>query len=119
MLDIVLVDDDNVSTFVTEQYIRRSLSDPHRIHKFSSAVDALHQIVDINPKYLFLDLIMPQMNGWDFLDQIKDINLISEVYILSGSLDKSDIEKADKNKIVKKFLPKLTVKECFHEIFRN
>ena len=119
MLDIVLVDDDNVSTFVTEQYIRRNLSDPHRIHKFSSALDALQHIVDINPEYLFLDLVMPQMTGWDFLDQLKDIKLNSEVYILSGSLDKSDIDKANDNIIVKKFLPKLTVKECIPEIFRN
>jgi CheY-like chemotaxis protein len=119
MLDIVLVDDDHVSTFVTEQYIRKSLLHPHRIHKFSSAVDALHKIAEINPDYLFLDLIMPQMTGWDFLDQIKDVKLISEVYILSGSLDKSDVERADNNKIVKKFLPKLTVKECIPEIFRK
>jgi CheY-like chemotaxis protein len=119
MLDIVLVDDDNVSNFVTEQYIRRNLSGPHRIHKFSSAVDALDKIADINPNYLFLDLIMPQMTGWDFLDEIKDRKLISEIYILSGSLDKSDIDKADKNKFVKRFLPKLSVKDSIPEIFRN
>ena len=119
MLDIVIIDDDKVSTFVTEQYIRKCVTAPYRIHKFSSAVGVSHQVAKINPKYLFLDLVMPQMTGWDFLDEIKGAGLTSEVYILSGSLDKSDVEKANNNSLVKKFLPKLSVKECIPEIFRN
>ena len=119
MLNIVIIDDDEVSTFVTEQYIRRCLSVPFKIHKFSSAVGASQQIANLNPNYLFLDLMMPQMTGWDFLEERKEAGLTSEVYILSGSLDISDVEKASNNRMVKKFLPKLSVKESILDIFRN
>ncbi|WP_339923510.1 response regulator [uncultured Cyclobacterium sp.] len=119
MLDIVIIDDDRVSTFVTEQYIKKSLTVPYKIHTFSSAVGVSDQVAHINPEFLFLDLVMPQMTGWDFLEEIKGAGITSQVYILSGSLEWSDVEKANNNSLVKKFLPKLSVKECIPEIFRN
>ncbi|MBD3626932.1 response regulator [Cyclobacterium sp.] len=119
MVNIVLIDDDEVSTFVTEKYIQKHFHSPFRIFKFSSAVEALEKISDINPKYLFLDLVMPQMTGWDFLEQIDSEKLGSKIYILSGSMDIKDREKAKKNQHVKKFLSKLSVKESMPEIFRD
>ncbi len=119
MVDIVLVDDDRVSTFVTEKFIRKSVNGPYRIHTFYSATEALTKVKEIRPQYLFLDLIMPQMSGWDFLDRFNAETEGSEIYILSGSLDKADREKANANNKVKKFLSKLSVKESIPEIFRN
>ncbi|MDN3688493.1 response regulator [Cyclobacterium jeungdonense] len=119
MVDIVLVDDDKVSTYVTEKFIRKSLNVPYRIHTFNCATEALNKIQEIRPRYLFLDLFMPQMSGWDFLDKFNPLGEDSEVYILSGSLDKKDQEKANSNDKVKKFLSKLSVRESIPEIFRN
>ncbi|MFO7823532.1 MAG: response regulator [Cyclobacterium sp.] len=119
MVDIVLIDDDAVSTFVTEKYIRKSIQSPFRIFKFSSAMEALDKIQEIQPQFLFLDLFMPQMSGWDFLDSINPENLNSKIYILSGSMDLVDKEKALRNQNVKKFLSKLSVKESMPEIFRD
>ncbi|WP_375585793.1 response regulator [Cyclobacterium xiamenense] len=119
MVDIVLVDDDKVSTFVTERFIRKNVQGPCRIHTFDSAAEALHRVREIQPRYLFLDLVMPHMNGWDFLEQFTPTDQESEVYILSGSLDERDHEKANKNRKVKKFLSKLSVRESIPKIFRN
>ncbi|WP_154858549.1 response regulator [Cyclobacterium xiamenense] len=119
MMDIVLVDDDRVSTFVTEKFIRKSMHGPYRIHTFDSAAEALQRVQEIRPRYLFLDLVMPHMNGWDFLEQFTPEDKESEVYILSGSLDERDLEKASSNRKVKKFLSKLSVPESIPEIFRN
>lgn len=119
MVDIVLVDDDKVSMFVTEKFIRKCLNVPYRIHAFYSATEALTRVKEIRPRYLFLDLVMPQMSGWDFLDRFNPETEDSEVYILSGSLDKTDQEKANSNDKVKKFLSKLSVKESIPEIFRS
>lgn len=119
MVDIVLVDDDKVSTYVTGKFIRKSVNFPFRIHTFNSATVALSKVKEIRPKYLFLDLFMPQMSGWDFLDKFNPQGEDSEIYILSGSLDKKDRDKANSNSKVKKFLSKLSVKESIPEIFRN
>ena len=119
MINIVLVDDDNVSNFVTEKFIHKSVKEPCKVFKFSSATEALKEMVNIKPNYLFIDLVMPQMTGWDFLERLNEAEIKSEVYILSGSVDQSDYDKMTKYKTVKKFLPKISVRESLPEIFRN
>ncbi|SHN29546.1 Response regulator receiver domain-containing protein [Cyclobacterium lianum] len=119
MVNIVLIDDDEVSTFVTEKYIHKNIHSPYRIFKFSSAAAALEKIGEINPQYMFVDIVMPQMSGWDFLEQIDTEKLGSQIYILSGSMDRTDKEKARKHRNIKKFLSKLSVKESIPEIFRD
>ncbi|NDC40313.1 MAG: response regulator [Chitinophagia bacterium] len=64
---------------------------------------------------LFLDINMPTMTGWEFLelfdkldDAIKD--RIS-IYILSSSVDKRDMERAKANKYVVHYLIKPLTKE--------
>ena len=61
-----------------------------------------------NLKYpvIFLDINMPVMNGWQFLEQMQILNLNPTVYILTSSIDQSDISKARTFKNVKAFLTK-------------
>jgi response regulator of citrate/malate metabolism len=117
MVNIVLIDDDLVSNFVTEKYIRKYIQEPCRIFKFSSATEALNEIYKINPKYMFVDLLMPQMTGWDFLETLNEKSIKSEIYVLSSSVDERDVEKVARHQKVKKFLPKLGVSKSIEEIF--
>ncbi|MEX2512426.1 MAG: response regulator [Cyclobacteriaceae bacterium] len=119
MVNIVLVDDDKVSNFVTAKLIQKCVKESHCIFKFSSATEALENLYEINPNFIFVDLIMPQMTGWDFLDQLNHETLKSEIYILSGSMDQDDIDKAKNSRHVKKFLPKMSLKDNIRGIFQN
>uniref|UniRef100_UPI002634EE49 response regulator n=1 Tax=Algoriphagus sp. TaxID=1872435 RepID=UPI002634EE49 len=74
MLTIVLIDDDPISTFVTEKLIAKNVNQPCQFYKYQSAKAALGEIYEINPNYLFLDLNMPEMTGWDFLDKFEPKN---------------------------------------------
>jgi CheY-like chemotaxis protein len=66
---------------------------------------------------LFLDINMPVMSGWDFLEKYAELNEHIKnqitIYILSSSVDWSDKEKAATNPFVKDYvikpLPKGTV----------
>ncbi len=64
---------------------------------------------------LFLDINMPLMNGWQFLEKFADLDeRVKErvkIYILSSSVDKRDIQKAKENKYVKHYLVKPLTKE--------
>jgi CheY-like chemotaxis protein len=117
MVRIVLIDDDPISTFVTEKLISKNIKVPHKIFKFQSATKALNDLETIDPNYLFLDLNMPEMTGWDFLEVFKPQQVTPEVYILSSSVDERDIVKANGYSIVKQYLSKPLVKKYIQMIF--
>jgi CheY-like chemotaxis protein len=118
MIKIVLIDDDPISTFVTEKLIAKNLTSPYTLFKFESAINALKEIGKINPNYLFLDLNMPEMTGWDFLEEFEPTNNKPEIYILSSSVDERDISKASTYRLVKKYLSKPLVRNYIKNIFR-
>ncbi|WP_194776926.1 response regulator [Pararhodonellum marinum] len=117
MIKIVLIDDDPISTFVTEKLISKNIKVPCRIFKFQRASDALREIYAIDPNYLFLDLNMPEMTGWDFLEEFEPKKANPEVYILSSSVDERDINKAGTYSVVKKYLSKPLIKKYIKSIF--
>lgn len=117
MVKIVLIDDDPISTFVTEKLISKNIRIPHQIYKYDNAVNALKELENINPNYLFLDLNMPEMTGWDFLEEFDPGKSKPEVYILSSSVDERDIDKARNYSLVKKYLSKPLIKKYIKTIF--
>ncbi len=57
------------------------------------------------PDYLFLDLNMPDLDGWQFLDELQkeDGSENLSVIILTTSLDRQDAERANAYPMVKSF----------------
>ncbi|PRY12811.1 CheY-like chemotaxis protein [Pontibacter ummariensis] len=94
-----IIDDDPISLFLTEQTLRvEGFSED--ICCFMEAEAALNHITsDIRnnpPDVFFLDVNMPYMNGWEFLDALRPYaGQLTEcrIYILTSSLDISDHEK--------------------------
>ncbi|MCW3121853.1 MAG: hypothetical protein JWQ38_1345 [Flavipsychrobacter sp.] len=64
---------------------------------------------------LFLDINMPVMNGWEFLERFEELDASVKsrikVHILSSSVDKRDMERARINKNVAHYLVKPLTKE--------
>ncbi len=117
MLIIALIDDDPISTFVTEKLISKNVKEPCQFYKYQSAKAALNEIYKIKPNYLFLDLNMPGMTGWDFLDNLDTTQNESQIYILSSSVDERDIFKASKYLSVKDYFSKPLIKKYIKSIF--
>ncbi|MCC5937013.1 MAG: response regulator [Lunatimonas sp.] len=117
MVKIILIDDDPISTFVTEKLIHKNIKIPCEIFTFDNAKDALRNVNKIKPNYLFLDLNMPEMTGWDFLEEFNPGHNDPEIYILSSSVDERDINKANEYKQVKKYLSKPLIKQYIKSIF--
>ena len=72
---------------------------------------------------MFLDINMPILNGWGFLDQIADKKFFNnnaiKIYIVSSSTDESDLIKAKQYDFLGGFLHKPLKKEDIISIIEN
>ena len=60
------------------------------------------------PDAILLDLNMPVMDGWQFLDEFISLPITKEIhiFIMTSSIDPADIEMAGKYKVVKEYIMK-------------
>jgi len=117
MKRVLLIDDDETSNFLTSKTIEfTGLGEIQKIClNGKEGVEYLKELNSENPKMLpeiiLLDLNMPEMDGWTFLDNIQHEGLNIPVYILSSSNREVEIEKSKSAFQVKRFLVKPLRKE--------
>ncbi|MEZ5173143.1 MAG: response regulator [Bacteroidia bacterium] len=102
-----LVDDDQVITYITERLIKNA--DPSVVvTSFLSSKMALEKlrIAASVPDLLLLDINMPGLNGWEFLEQLRAMQKYVNVYMYSSSIDPEDVKKAHSYPMVRDFLSK-------------
>lgn len=121
---IFVIDDCQLNLSIAKFIIKR-YSSFDKITCYSEAQKALEDIVCnrnnkiLLPDVLLLDLNMPVMDGWQFLDTYMEINacLVKDidVYILSSSTDSREIQRSKQYGCVKGFFSKpLTPEMLLH-----
>lgn len=103
---ILLVDDDPIFLTLAELAIKKERSNVI-IFKASNGEEAILFLEKEQVDLIFLDLNMPVMNGWEFLESVKNKTEIQDkIYILTSSIDPSDRRKAIENPLVISMLEK-------------
>jgi len=112
---VCIIDDDPIFVYGTKVILNCNSSFCSNIMVYENGREALD---DLNammsskeklPEVIFLDLNMPVMDGWQFLDhfcKIPAIETKTRIYILSSSVYDADIEKSKEYGIVKDFIEK-------------
>lgn len=124
---VLLVDDDPIVRLIIQKMI----------HNFDNLVNCLPcangqvglsvlatlQNTTQDAIVVLLDINMPVVNGWEFLDSLPDINLESfstfKLFIVTSSTDESDIVKAQSYPVIKKFYHKPLSKQAIAEILES
>ncbi len=122
---ILLVDDDPDDNYYHEIIINK-MNIVNHIDIVVNGIEALAYLKKENhipPEIIFLDLNMPKMNGWEFLDQYKKLELAQKakvlIIILTTSANPDDIKKAKEIEDVTGFRTKPLSKEFLHEILEQ
>ncbi|MDR5590752.1 response regulator [Christiangramia sp. SM2212] len=115
MKKIYLVDDQPISNFITKKLLELEGFQGF-VKDFTDPTEAFHSVAEDEDALIFLDLNMPVMNGWDFLDAMKNKNLVHRIIILTSSTSKIDQEKAREYPNVIKYMVKPMNKKKFSEL---
>lgn len=123
---VLLIDDDDATNFYHTIILEEVFVEGH-IQSVRSASEGLDFLLCKGiyakcpqPGIIFLDINMPGMNGWDFLNKYnelsKDIHDRSIVVMLTTSVNPDDKERAARIPIVKEFVPKPLTPEVFWKV---
>ncbi|HCZ37040.1 MAG TPA: response regulator [Cytophagales bacterium] len=122
---VFLVDDNEVDLFVQKRFIEMKQF-AGTIVTFSSPSKAL-EVLTSNPGHipgiLFLDLNMPMLNGFEFLERVRESSLELfnrlRVVVLTSSNSQMDRERAFSFSNVIRFIPKPLTAQGLDELLNN
>ncbi|MDB5112254.1 MAG: response regulator [Mucilaginibacter sp.] len=115
-VSILLIDDDEINNFISIKLIKKAAPNANITACLNGrfAIEELSEIqrkgIDKLPDFILLDINMPIMNGWEFLDEYKRLNIDpsgkSRIYIISSSVFSNDISRAYSYPMVRNFVSK-------------
>ena len=125
-LNCILLVDDNPDDNTFHQIIIKEMDITNLIDIVENGLEALAYLKKENripPELIFLDINMPRMNGWEFLEQYKHLDAKQKarvvIMILTTSANPDDIKKAKEIEEVTGYQTKPLTKEMLNEILNN
>lgn len=122
---VLLVDDDEASNFLHKRFLRKT----GKVEEIQVAYNGLNALEILEsrarkqeplPDLIFLDLNMPVMTGWEFINAYKNAKYLKDqelsIYVLTSSLNPNDRIKAEQAKEINGIIEKLLTKDKFNQI---
>jgi CheY-like chemotaxis protein len=127
---IFLIDDDPIFVFLVRRIIE-SVDSSLEICQFPDGELAINYLTTAGadpgqlPDIIFLDLSMPVLDGWEFLEEFHGLRPKLDkkiaLYIVSSSISPEDLERSKRDPMVIDFLIKPldrdTVADVMHHVF--
>ena len=127
-LHILIIDDDEINNFIAAKLIDK-IPPAAKVSTCLNGQEGINYVKskltnqDEFPDIIFLDINMPLMNGWDFLEEyelIKDkIKKKVVINMLSSSVYNDDISKAQTFTTVNKFISKPLTVEKIKDLYQT
>lgn len=122
-LNIFLVDDDQIYQFTAKKTLE-SMGLSGKISVFSDGQEAIQFIrehlssSEKLPDVIFLDINMPVMDGWQFVEEYQKLQLSKKValYMVSSSVDESDMKRSKDYGVIDDYIIKPVGRSRFEEL---
>jgi CheY-like chemotaxis protein len=116
----LLIDDNYIDNFVTRRLLESS-NFAENIIVSESPTEAIKQLADgtVKPDVIFLDIRMPLMTGFEFLDAYDKLPIdktVTKIFLLSSSFDPTDIKRSSDNKYITHFIHKPLTHKILEEL---
>ncbi|RZL17087.1 MAG: response regulator [Pedobacter sp.] len=124
-INLLVIDDDDINIFIIKKIVAKTGFNVEMISKNNGqlAIDYLATLKDDPerfPHLMLIDINMPVLNGWEFLETYdkSGFTLKADMYMLSSSVYENDIEKAKTFKAIKGFISKPLSVERLTELLK-
>ncbi|MGE0930675.1 response regulator [Peijinzhouia sedimentorum] len=106
--EVLIIDDDPINNLICEKIlqIKGISSNSYSFTSASKALDFLAEIEGETPAAILLDLNLPEIDGWQFLEKFQFLNIKTTIFILTSSIDPRDKNRSEAYKDVKGFFTK-------------
>jgi CheY-like chemotaxis protein len=125
-INLLVIDDDDINIFIIKKIVEKTGYEAQMVAKTNGqlAIDYLKELKEAQlpfPQLILIDINMPVLNGWEFLESYEKIGIDHDIdmYMLSSSVYENDIEKAKTYKTVKGFISKPLSIERLIELFEG
>lgn len=124
-IKILLVDDDEITNFLSREVLQLHFTEAEII-TVTNGEEALeflaNQLIENKPlpNIMLLDINMPLMNGWEFLEKLEEGNNHDyssiNIFMYTSSVYFEDLNRAKKNRLLKNILTKPLNNEGIQEM---
>lgn len=114
-MKVLLIDDSEIDNYINKAIVSKSKLVEEVVTK-TSGKEALDYLIglkdDLNmfPDIIFLDIRMPGMDGYEFIENYKELPESSKekctVFVLSSSMNSADVARSESYDEIKKHLAK-------------
>src|SRR4051812_3810110 len=114
MCKVVIIDDNPTDHYIMQRLLHNNYNCKQATYTFDGrlVLDFLEENKETGllPDIIFLDLDMPRLTGWEFLEELEIFNANArknvQVYIMSSSIRSADVFHSKKYACVSSFMTK-------------
>ncbi len=117
--EVWVIDDDSITQFIAKKLLINYDSTLTTKH-FTDPIEAYRSLSDkYLPLLILLDVNMPFLNGWQFLDQMQENGYNVDVHMFTSSIDERDKIRSNNYKQVKGYILKPLTQDKIENLFKT